>query len=234
MHRLMQNWLHCAPAVGGLLLLLFCTCGTTDAASEAPHPRLRCGVWINKHALHIYIDTTLAALRSCRWPAVCYCHSGTTGAAPEAPHPRQSKMPHKLIQIGYALAVGLLYIIVILPQQALPLKHPIRAYVAQDRLDRKQAHKRLHPQQLLSEGAVPLLPFANLAAAKHDTRASGSSSSSSGTTSSTDAECAGGSNPRQLLFCSKHWLLQLDPKTGGMLTWFTVHTSDLCVGRGCR
>jgi hypothetical protein len=108
-----------------------------------------------------------------------------------------------------------------LPQQALPLKHPIRAYVAQDRQARMQAHKQLHPQQLLSQGSIPLLPLAEVAAAaKHETRASGSTiSSGSKPTSSTDNECAGGSNPGQLLFCSKHWLLQIDPSTG-------VGTSD--------
>ncbi|KAF6255451.1 hypothetical protein COO60DRAFT_212733 [Scenedesmus sp. NREL 46B-D3] len=104
--------------------------------------------------------------------------------------------------------------------EALPLKHPVRAYVAQDRQARKQAHQRLHPQQLQAAGSVPLLPLVNpstAAAAQQDTRQGRSSNVGSSAGSSLDCECAGGSRPGELLFCSKHWLLQVDPKTGGLL-----------------
>jgi hypothetical protein len=125
------------------------------------------------------------------------------------------------------LPFSLLLLLLLVPQQALPLKHPIRAYVAEDRQARTQAHKRLHPQQLQAEGAVPLLLLSGRSAAaagggaaapQHRTQRSSSSSSSGRSSSSSGLQhcgCTGGSNPEQLLFCSKHWLLQVDPKTGG-------------------
>jgi hypothetical protein len=104
----------------------------------------------------------------------------------------------------------------LLLQQALPLKHPIRAYVAEDRQARTQGHKRLHAQRLQAEGALPRLPLAMSSAAvsaaeQQATKQDGRSS----TGRLQDDGCAGGSNPAQLLFCSKHWLLQVDSQTGG-------------------
>jgi hypothetical protein len=99
--------------------------------------------------------------------------------------------------------------------QALPARHPIVASVAADRAAR-QAAGGISPDTLTAAGAQPLLgPASNTspAAAVRGNRGSADCDRLLAAAAG-DVEGGDGGGEKDLLFCCKNWLVQVDRHTG--------------------